>query len=94
MSSETNPACLLEVDSALETARYRGIAMTIVGIEVWGCGDEEAVESQQKMKNWEKRLILKRQKVIIIITVDPLIKDTLYKGHFLMHQLIYILPPK
>ena len=63
MSSEKNGTCLLHVDSALETARYQGIAMTILRMEVWGCGGDKAAESQQKMKEWEKQLILKRRKV-------------------------------
>lgn len=63
MSSETNGTCLLDVDSSLETARYRGISMAIVRMEVWGCGGEEAAESQQKMKDWEKQLILRRRNI-------------------------------
>ena len=55
--------CILEVDSALETACFRGVTMTIVRVEVWGCGGEKAAERQQKMKEWEKQLILKRRKV-------------------------------
>ena len=62
-SSEANATCLLEVDSALEMARFRGVSMTIVKVEVWGCGGERAMERQQKMKEWEKQLILKRRKV-------------------------------
>ena len=68
MSSETNTTCLLQVDSALETACYRGNTMTIVRLEVWGCGGDKAAESQQKMKEWEKQLILKRRKVYITHT--------------------------
>ena len=64
-SSEASTSCLLEVDSALETARFRGVTMTILKVEVWGCGGEKAAERQQKMKEWEKQLILKRRKVII-----------------------------
>jgi hypothetical protein len=64
-SSEASTSCLLEVDSALETARFRGVTMTILKVEVWGCGGERAAERQQKMKEWEKQLILKRRKVII-----------------------------
>lgn len=63
MSSEINGTCILDVDSSLETARCHGISMAIVRIEVWGCGGEEAAESQQKMKNWEKQLILRRQNI-------------------------------
>ena len=63
MSSETNGTCLLDVDSALETAHYHGAAMAIVSVEVWGCGGDKAMESQQKMKEWEKQLILRRRQV-------------------------------
>jgi hypothetical protein len=62
-SSEASTSCLLEVDSALETARFRGVTMTILKVEVWGCGGERAAERQQKMKEWEKQLILKRRKI-------------------------------
>ena len=70
MSSEKGGTCLLEVDSDLETARHDGIAMTIVRVEVWGCGGEKAAESQQKMKEWEKKLILKRRMVSIELCLD------------------------
>ena len=63
MSSETNGTCLLEVDSALETARYHGVAMAIADVQVWGRGGDKAAERQQKMKEWEKQLILRRRKV-------------------------------
>jgi hypothetical protein len=44
-------------------ARYRGVAMAIVDVEVWGCGGDKAAERQQKMKEWEKQLILRRRKI-------------------------------
>lgn len=65
-SSESTATCLLEVDSALDTACFRGVTMTMVKVEVWGCGGEKAAERQQKMKEWEKQLILKRRKVSIL----------------------------
>ena len=64
-SSETNSNCLLEIDSALETACYRGVSMAIVRVEVWGCGGDKAAETQQRVKEWEKRLIMKRRKVCV-----------------------------
>ena len=63
MSSEHNGTCLLDVDSALEMAHCRGVAMTVVRVEVWGCGGDKAAASQQKMKDWEKQLVLRRRKV-------------------------------
>ncbi len=30
---------------------------------MWGCGGVEAIESQRRMKAWEKRLILRQRKV-------------------------------
>ena len=32
-------------------------------IKVWGCGGEEAVDSQKKVKEWEKKEIQRRRKV-------------------------------
>ena len=62
------------MDSDLETATYQSTAMAILRMEVWGCGGDKAAESQQKMKEWEKQLILKRRKVhihVCLVTKSP-----------------------
>ena len=68
MSSDGSGTCLLEVDSALETARYDGQEMKVGRVEVWGCGGEQAAESQKRMKEWEKKEILRRRKVCSLCT--------------------------
>ena len=55
---------LLMVDSSLNQASFLGDKeMRVDCVEVWGCGGVEAVESQRRMKEWEKRQILLRRKV-------------------------------
>ena len=68
-SSDGKGSCLLEVDSALELAHYEGGAMGVVRVEVWGCGGEMAAESQRRMKEWEKKEILRRRKVCVCVCV-------------------------
>lgn len=37
--------------------------MVVRRVEVWGCGGVEAIESQRRVKDWEKREILRRRQV-------------------------------
>ena len=63
-SPEGKGMCLLEVDSSLESAHYLGGGdMVVVRVEVWGCGGEMAAESQKRMKEWEKKEIMRRRNV-------------------------------
>ena len=67
MASDKHDSCLLEVDSSLEKARFRGGAeMVVRQVEVWGCGGVEAMESQRRVKKWEEGEILRRRKVGLV----------------------------
>ena len=64
MSSNQYDDILLEVDSSLSSAKFRGgDSMSVRRVEVWGCGGVEAMESQRRVKDWEQREILRRRKV-------------------------------
>ena len=62
-TSDKHDSCLLEVDPSLEKASFRNEVMLVRKVEVWGCGGVEAMESQQRVKKWEQREILRRRKV-------------------------------
>lgn len=64
MGSQLHDYCLFEVKSSLEEARVKeGDWMQVQLMEVWGCGGVEAMETQQRIKQWETREILRRRKV-------------------------------
>ncbi len=59
---------LLTVDPSLNTVTFLGEeGMSVECVEVWGCGGVEAVESQRRMKEWEKRQISLRGKVRVSV---------------------------
>ena len=62
-TSDKHDSCILEVDSSLEKASFHNEEMLVRKVEVWGCGGVEAMESQQRVKKWEEREILRRRKV-------------------------------
>ena len=63
-TSERDSLCVLEVKESLESARVRGGEwMSIRSLTMWGCGDVEALESQQKMKDWTQKEIARRRQV-------------------------------
>ncbi len=73
MASEKYDYCLLEIKASLEEARINeGCWMQIHLMEVWGCGGVEAAVTQQRVKEWESKEILRRRKVIwcVLSVVD------------------------
>ncbi len=66
----TDGSVLLCVDSSLSNVSFLGKEMVVECVDVWGCGGVEAVESQRRMKEWEKRQINLRRKVRIIMSCD------------------------
>ena len=64
MESDKYRDTLLFMDSALDKVKFLDSdLMPIRRLEVWGCGGAEAVESQRRIKEWEKREILRRRQV-------------------------------
>ncbi len=55
----TDGSVLLCVDSSLSNASFLGKEMVVECVDVWGCGGVEAVESQQRIKEWEEQQINK-----------------------------------
>jgi hypothetical protein len=56
--------CVLMVDSSLEKVTYKnGLPLDLKEIEVWGCGGQEAAESQRRLREWENKEVLRRQKI-------------------------------
>lgn len=43
--------------------RNEDIPFRVTRVEVWGCGGQEAAESQQRLKEWEKKEVLRRRKI-------------------------------
>ena len=57
---------LLHVDSSLEKAKFMtSDPMPVQWMEVWGCGGAEAAESQRRVKEWEKKEIMRRRLVCL-----------------------------
>ena len=64
MESDKYRDTLLYVDSSLEKAKFLDSdLMPVRRMDVWGCGGAEAAESQRRVKEWEKREILRRRLV-------------------------------
>ena len=64
MESDKYQDTLLYVDSSLEKAKFlNSDLMAIQRMDVWGCGGAEAAESQRRVKEWEKKEILRRRLV-------------------------------
>ena len=64
MESDKYKDILLCVDSSLENAKFLDSdLMRVMKLEVWGCGGAEAAESQRRVKEWEKREIMRRRLV-------------------------------
>ncbi len=65
MASQRYDYCLLEIKPSLEEIRLgEGEWMQVQLVEVWGCGGREAQETQQRIKEWEARQVLRRREVI------------------------------
>ena len=65
MASHRYDYCLLEIKSSLEEVRHgEGEWMPVQLVEVWGCGGREAQETQQRIKEWEARQVLRRREVL------------------------------
>ena len=65
MASQRYDYCLLEIKPSLEEIRLgEGEWMHIQSVEVWGCGGKEAQETQQRIKEWETRQVLRRREVM------------------------------
>lgn len=69
MASERHDLCLLEVKPSLEEAKLMGSDdwLRVDLVEVWGCGGVEAMQTQQRLKEWETREILRRRKVFLSV---------------------------
>ena len=66
MESDKYREELFHVDSALEQAKFMtSDPMPVRRMEVWGCGGAEAAESQQRVKEWEKKEIMRRRLVCV-----------------------------
>lgn len=64
MESDKYREELLHVDSSLEKAKFMtSDPMSVQRLEVWGCGGAEAAESQRRVKEWERREIMRRRLV-------------------------------
>lgn len=62
MESESSE--LLNVASTFDTVSFlNGKILSVDCLKVWGCGGAEGAESQRRVKEWEKRQILRRRKV-------------------------------
>ena len=65
MASHRYDFCLLEVKPSLEEAQVNGGEwMQVVLVEVWGCGGREAQQTQQRIREWESKQVLRRREVI------------------------------
>ena len=64
MESDKYKDILFSVDSSLDKAKFLDSDLMVVRkMEVWGCGGAEAAESQRRVKEWEKKEILRRRMV-------------------------------
>lgn len=64
MESDKYKEELLHMDSSLERAKFMtSDPMPVQRLEVWGCGGAEAAESQRRVKEWERREIMRRRLV-------------------------------
>ena len=62
MKSETSE--LLKVEPSFDSVTFlSGRMLSVDCVEVLGCGGVEGAESQRRLKEWEKRQILRRRKV-------------------------------
>jgi hypothetical protein len=66
MGSQKYDHCVFEVKPSLEEAKLQeGEWMQIQLVEVWGCGGEQAKETQLRIKEWEGKEVLRRREVIL-----------------------------
>ena len=64
MASQKHEYSLFEVKSSLEEARFQeGEWMQVQLVEVWGCGGVQAKDTQRRIKEWERREVLRRREV-------------------------------
>lgn len=64
MASQKYDYCLFEVKASLEEARFQeGEWMPVQLVEVWGCGGVEGEDTQRRIKEWEKREVVRRREV-------------------------------
>ena len=64
MESDKYREELLHVDSDLERAKFMNSdPMPVRRMEVWGCGGAEAAETQRRVKEWERKEIMRRRLV-------------------------------
>lgn len=64
MASQQHNYCIFEMKSSLDQARvHEGEWMMVQLVEVWGCGGLQARETQQRLKEWEAKEVLRRREV-------------------------------
>ena len=64
MESDKYRETVLYVEPTLEKVKFMdGDFMSVRRVEVWGCGGVEAAESQRRVKEWEKKEIMRRRLV-------------------------------
>lgn len=67
MSSQQHQYCLFEMKSSFEKARVHGGEwMKVQLVEVWGCGGQEAKQTQQRIKEWEAKEVIRRREVNLL----------------------------
>lgn len=55
---------IIKVDENFHNVDHDGVkADILISLEVWGCGTSKELESQQNMRNWEKKQIEKMRTV-------------------------------
>lgn len=54
---------VVAIDEGFEKFDFKGIANTLYSIEVWGCGDQKARETQTEIKKWQVKEAEKQRSV-------------------------------
>lgn len=54
---------VIAIDEGFEKFDFKGIANTLYSIEVWGCGDQKARETQTEIKKWQVKEAEKQRAV-------------------------------